>query len=109
MRGFVLEDWAKQLAQRQQCVQEIAETEAGKQCFAWLRNYVCRMDDPTFTQDPYEMAFREGRRSVWLEIQAEINKDTNEIIQQAEMLQRQEEARRRDQQRLGFNGEEYEQ
>jgi len=81
----------KRLGARQQAVQEVAETPAGKITLSFLRS-LCRPDDVTFRESSLETAFFEGRRSIWLEFQAELGKDSTELVRQAEILDRQQQA-----------------
>ena len=89
MRGMAF--FRKKLAARQQSIQAIVETADGKVLYTFIRK-LCRADDTSFNSDPCTMAFYEGRRSIWLEIQAELGKEPTELIRQAELLDRQQEA-----------------
>ena len=80
----------KKLAARQQAIQGWAESTDGVTTLVWLKR-ICGADQCSFQGDA-ATEFREGRRSVWLEIDAELHKEAGEIIRQAEMLDRQQES-----------------
>ena len=87
---------ARKIANIQQDLREVAETEAGKRMLVWLRHEICCADETTY--DPALGAastLKEGRRSVYLAIQDYLSRDTAEMIRQADLHDQQLETQER--------------
>lgn len=63
---------------RRRAYQACFSGEPGKAVLEDLTQF-CRGMKSTFSRDPYEMAFREGRREVWLRIQSHLNITEDDI------------------------------
>ncbi len=73
---------------RRASAERVAESPDGKEFLIWLRR-LSGNDAPTLPGDDnaIRMAYNEGRRSIWLEIQAELSKDMEEMLRQDAIAQ----------------------
>lgn len=85
--------WGERRASVTRSVQNVAETSDGKKMLLWLRRYVCAMDEAPIASDgdPVKTGYMIGRQSVWLEIQAEINKELSLELRAAQRIEEDQE------------------
>jgi hypothetical protein len=57
---------------------------AGRQVLADLREFCCASSTTAVTENPHDMAIREGRRQVWLRIERAINLTPEQMYSIAE-------------------------
>ena len=86
--------WALRQAKTTASVQRVAETSDGKVMLNWLSRHVCKMQEPPIEQsgNPLMTGYMIGRQAVMLELLAEIDKPTTELLRQAERLERDQDA-----------------
>lgn len=68
----------KELDQRRQAYQATFDSETGKEVLKDLAVF-CGAAKSSFDSDPLKMAFREGRREVWLRIKTQLNITEDDI------------------------------
>jgi hypothetical protein len=78
---------------RNQSLKRLSQTEDGIAFLVWIRR-LARQDETSMPESGSTtlMAWYEGRRSIWLEIQKELDIEDTEIIRESEIVERHNES-----------------